>query len=215
LADGDPAAGFYMSLQLYIAFVIAATALVAAPGPNVALIVANSVAHGARFGLMTVAGTASAIAIQLVLTVLGASTLLAAMANWFSILRWIGVAYLVWLGIRAWTSAPAPLPSDQPPRNRARKIWLRGFVVSISNPKTLLFFGAFLPQFVTPGPDITQQLAILAATFFVISTIGDSLWALFAGPLARMLKLDGRLRNRLTGGLLMGAGVGLALARRP
>ena len=204
-----------MSLELYIGFVFAATALVAAPGPNVALIVGNSLAHGARFGLLTVAGTASAIAIQLSLTVLGASTVLAVLADWFSILRWVGVAYLVWLGIRAWLATPAEPSAVRPASGRFGDLWLRGFIVSISNPKTLLFFGAFLPQFVTPGADVTRQLSILATTFFVLSTAGDSLWALFAGSLARVLKLDGRLRNRLTGGLLVGAGFGLALARRP
>ena len=202
-----------MPLEHYIGFLIAATALVATPGPNVALIVANSLAHGPRYGLTTVVGTASAITIQLALTVLGASTVLAIVADWFSILRWAGVAYLVWLGLRAWMAAPAGLSGEVTPRSLVATA-LRGFVVSISNPKTLLFFGAFLPQFITPGPNATQQLALLAATFLVVSTLGDSLWAVFARPLAGVLKIDGSLRNRLTGGLLIGAGVGLALARR-
>ncbi|MFO1114608.1 MAG: LysE family translocator [Beijerinckiaceae bacterium] len=201
-----------MSSELYIGFVAAATALVAMPGPNVALIVANAMKHGPRAGLTTVAGTATAIAIQLALTVLGASAILALMADWFSILRWIGVAYLVWLGLRAWNAPVEDLgASGAVPRD----FYMRGLLVSISNPKTLLFFGAFLPQFVTPGPDETGQLALLAVTFFVLSSFGDSLWALFAGRLARFLKIDGRIRNRATGGLLIGAGLGLALARRP
>ncbi|MDE2362633.1 MAG: LysE family translocator [Hyphomicrobiales bacterium] len=204
-----------MSLELYIGFVIAATALVATPGPNVALIIANSIAGGFRAGLATVGGTASAIAIQLVLTVLGASAILAVMADWFQLLRWIGVAYLVFLGVRAFRAQATELAVVRPEALSPKRIWLRGFLVSISNPKTLLFFGAFLPQFVKPGPDATRQLAILAATFFVLSGVGDSLWAVFARPLARALRIDGRLRNRLTGGLLIGAGVGLALARRP
>lgn len=204
-----------MSLELYIGFVLAAMALIATPGPNVALIVANSVTHGARYGLATVAGAASAIVIQLGLTVLGAATILAIMADWFSILRWIGVAYLFWLGLRAWRAPTQDLSAESEKPRPLSAIWLRGFAVSLSNPKTLLFFGAFLPQFVTPGPDATRQLCLLAVTFFAISTTGDSLWALFAAPLARLLRIDGRLRNRLTGGLLMTAGVGLALARRP
>jgi threonine/homoserine/homoserine lactone efflux protein len=204
-----------MSLELYIGFVVAATALIAMPGPNVALIVANSVAFGPRYGVATVAGTGAAAALQLALTVLGASAVQLVLAEWFSTLRWIGVAYLVWLGLKAWR-APAEEPSEDRARPaNVRAIWMRGFLVSISNPKTLLFFGAFLPQFVTPGPDTTRQLILLAVTFLSISTVGDCLWALFARPLARALRLDGRLRNRLTGGLLLGAGVGLALARRP
>lgn len=203
-----------MSLELYLGFVLAATALILAPGPNVALIVANATAHGARFGLLTVAGTSSAMVLQLGVTVLGAAAILAFLADWFAILRWIGVAYLVWLGVRAFRAPPADLSlRAQPPSVRA--VFLRGFFVSLSNPKTLLFFGAFLPQFVTPGAGATRQFALLAATFFVLATALDSLWALFAGRLARALALDGRLRNRLTGGLLIGAGLGLALARRP
>lgn len=202
-----------MSGELYIGFVLAAMALIAMPGPNVALIVANSMAHGRGAGLATVAGTATAIAVQLALTVLGASTLLALLANWFETLRWIGVAYLVWLGFRAW-NAPGDAPANSED-DRGRNFYWRGFFVSIANPKTLLFFGAFLPQFVTPGPDVARQLLILAVTFSVLSTIGDSLWALFAARLGVFLKVDGRLRNRLTGGLLAGAGLGLALARRP
>jgi homoserine/homoserine lactone efflux protein len=79
----------------------------------------------------------------------------------------------------------------------------------------LLFCGAFLPQFVTPGPDATRQLVLLAVTFFVVSTVLDSLWALLAGRLRALLTARARLRNRVTGGLLVGAGLGLALARKP
>lgn len=204
-----------MSLELYIGFVVAAMALIAMPGPNVALIVANSLAFGPRYGVMTVAGTGMAAALQLGLTVVGASAVQLVLAEWFSTLRWIGVAYLVWLGLKAWIAPAEDLPEGRAKAADFRAIWMRGFLVSISNPKTLLFFGAFLPQFVAPGPDTTRHLVLLAATFLVVSTIGDCLWALFARPLARALKLDGRLRNRLTGGLLMGAGLGLALARRP
>jgi homoserine/homoserine lactone efflux protein len=203
-----------MSLELYLAFVAAATALILAPGPNVALIVANSLAHGARFGLMTVAGTSSAMVLQLALVVFGASTLLALVADWFAILRWLGVAYLVWLGLRAWFAAPGSLEIGAQ-AGSLRSIWLKGFAVSLSNPKTLLFFGAFLPQFVTPGADAPRQLALLAGTFLVLATCLDSLWALFAGRFRRALSVSGRVRNRLTGGLLLGAGLGLALARRP
>lgn len=203
-----------MSIELYFAFVFAASALILAPGPNVALIVANSLAHGARHGLLTVAGTSAAMVIQLAIVVFGASALLALLADWFSALRWAGVAYLVWLGLRAWRAPPADLAADAG-RKSARDVFLRGFLVSLANPKTLLFFGAFLPQFVTPGPEARVQLALLAATFLGLAAFLDSLWALFAARFSRALRADGRLRNRLTGGALMTAGFGLALARRP
>lgn len=204
-----------MSIEVYLAFVATATALIAAPGPNVALIVANSLAHGARFGLMTVAGTSAAMVLQLAAVVFGASALLSLLADWFSVLRWIGVAYLVWLGFRAWRAAPVDLRVARAQTGSSRAVFARGFAVSLSNPKTLLFFGAFLPQFVSPAADATRQLAFLAATFLVLAAVLDSLWALFAARFARALATNGRLRNRLTGGALMTAGLGLALARRP
>ena len=96
-------------LQLYLAFIAASALLILIPGPNVALIVANSVAHGTRFGLMTVAGTASAMVVQLALTVAGATAVLDVLAASFDWLRWAGVAYLMWLGIAAWRAPVADL----------------------------------------------------------------------------------------------------------
>ncbi len=204
-----------MSIELYFAFVLAASALILAPGPNVALIVANSLAHGARYGLLTVAGTSAAMVIQLAVVVFGASALLAVLADWFSVLRWAGVAYLVWLGLHAWRAPPTDPTAAATGTRSARNVFMRGFLVSLANPKTLLFFGAFLPQFVTPGPDARVQLAVLAVTLLGLAAALDSLWAFFAARFSRALRADGRLRNRLTGGALMTAGVGLALARRP
>ncbi len=103
-----------MSLELYLAFVAATVILILIPGPNVALIVANSVAHGSRYGLLTVAGTSSAVVIQLLLTIAGMTTFLSVMANWFEWLRWIGVAYLIYLGIRAWRAPPVDLTKAKP-----------------------------------------------------------------------------------------------------
>lgn len=203
-----------MTVELYLAFIAATAVLILIPGPNVALIVANSVAHGTRFGLLTVAGTSSAMVVQLALTVLGMSALLGVLSGWFDWLRWIGVAYLVVLGVRAWR-APAVDLSVAPPQARsARGIYLRGFLISLSNPKTLLFYGAFLPQFVAPGADLTTQLLLLSATFLAIAVVLDGMWAVLAGRFRRALAMNGRLRNRLTGGLLIGAGAGLALVRR-
>jgi homoserine/homoserine lactone efflux protein len=203
-----------MTLELYLAFVAATAVLILLPGPNVALIVANSLAHGARYGLLTVAGTSSAIAVQLALTVLGMTTLLAAMADWFEWLRWIGVAYLVYLGLQAWTAAPFDLDAAPPQPRAARSVYLRGVLVSMTNPKTLLFYGAFLPQFVNVDADVTWQLVILSATFLVLALVLDGAWALLAARLRPALSLNGKIRNRVTGGFLVGAAVGLALARR-
>lgn len=204
-----------MALDLYLAYVLACVVLIVIPGPNAALIVANSVAHGARFGLITVAGTSSAVVVHLGLTVLGASAVLNFLAASFDWLRWAGVAYLVWLGIAAWRAPMVDLAGVGPQARSARKILARGFLVGLTNPKTLLFYGAFFPQFITPGPTASDQLLLLAATFLVIAVVLDSVWALLADRLRALLTAQGRWRNRLTGGLLVGAGVGQALARRP
>ncbi|WP_421997534.1 LysE family translocator [Reyranella sp.] len=204
-----------MPLDLYLAFVAACVVLIAIPGPNVALIVANSVAHGVRFGLVTVAGTSAAMVVHLTLTVLGAGALLALLAEGFEWLRWLGVAYLVWLGVAAWRSTAPDLSAVGPQHRSARLMFGRGLLVGLTNPKTLLFYGAFFPQFVVPEADIAGQLLLLAATFLVVAVVLDSAWALLAARLRGLLAARARLRQRLTGGLLVGAGVGLALARRP
>lgn len=203
-----------MPLELYLAFVLACAVLIVIPGPNVALIMANSMAHGVRYGLVTVAGTSSAIAVHLVLTVVGATAVLGFLASSFEWLRWLGVAYLVWLGISAWRSPVSDLSSVGPQARSARAIFGRGFLVGLTNPKTLLFYGAFFPQFIAPGPAAADQLALLAVTFLAVAIVLDSAWAVLAARLRGLLMAHVRLRNRLTGGLLIGAGVGLALARR-
>jgi threonine/homoserine/homoserine lactone efflux protein len=204
-----------MSIELYLAFVAATVVLILIPGPNVALIVANSVAHGARHGLVTVAGTSAAMVIQLSLTILGLSGFLALMASWFEWLRWLGVAYLLYLGIAALTAPSTDLTTVKPTQSAPARMFLRGFLVSLTNPKTLLFYSAFLPQFVSPGADTTTQLMILAATFLAIAVVLDGAWALLASRARRFLSLNGRLRNRITGAFFLSAAAGLALARKP
>ena len=203
-----------ISTELYLAFVAATAVLILIPGPNVALIVANSVAHGTRYGLLTVAATSSAVAVQLILTVIGAKAALDVLAASFDWLRWLGVVYLIWLGVAAWRAPAVDLARTAPQIRSARVIYLRGFLVGLTNPKTLLFYGAFFPQFIAPGPTAPDQLKLLAATFLVVAVVLDGGWALLAGRLRALLSMHARLRNRVSGGLLVGAGVSLALARR-
>ena len=204
-----------MSLGLYGAFVAATAILMLIPGPNVALIVANSIAHGARYGLLTVAGTTAAMVVQLGVTALGMTALLGDLARAFEILRWIGVGYLFWLGFNAWRAPAADLTKTAPQPRSPKAIFLRGFLVSLTNPKTLLFYAAFFPQFIDPGAGFAPQIALLAGTFLAVAMIVDGGWAVLAARFRGLLAVNGRLRNRLTGGLLMGAGLGLALARKP
>lgn len=201
-----------MPLTVYLTFVGASVGLVMLPGPNVALILATSLTRGVRAGLTTVVGAALAMVVQLTLVVLGAGALLTLSASWFELLRWIGVAYLVALAIMAWRAKPGGAVAG--PIGTGRTV-AKGFLVSLTNPKTLLFFGAFLPQFVEPGPHAFGQLVLLAATFVAISLVLDSLWAILAGRLRVVAAMPERLRNRLGAGFFLGAGLGLALARQP
>jgi homoserine/homoserine lactone efflux protein len=200
--------------HLYLAFVAATVVLMAIPGPNVALIVGGSLAHGPRIGLATVAGTSAAQVLQLALVAAGMASMLGAFGGWFAELRWLGVAYLLYLGIRAWRAPPEDLSQVRPQSGSVRRVMARGFLVSLTNPKTLFFYGAFFPQFVTPHAPLAPQLALLSAAFLAIAVTMDSGWALFAARFRGLLAGRGRLRNRLTGGAFIAAGLGLAAARK-
>ncbi|MDY0882411.1 LysE family translocator [Dongia soli] len=204
---------------LYLAFIATVAMLMLVPGPNVALITSASIAHGTRAGFLTVLGTSCAMIPQLALTALGMTALLGLMAQLFDILRWLGVAYLFYLGLRCWLAAPDRLNVEtmqSMPINvaMAKRLLLRGFLVSFGNPKTLLFYGAFLPQFIAADRAAGPQLALLSVTFLALALGVDSGWALLAGRSRHLLLRHGRLRQRMTGGLLMTAAIGLAVAHR-
>lgn len=205
-----------MNIELYAAFVLTSVLLIIVPGPNVSLIVANSLSHGPRHALATVAGTTVAMSIQLAVTCAGVASLMALLAQGFEWLRWIGVAYLIYLGIKQWRT----FALDQNVRatretSRQRLFW-QGFLVALTNPKTLLFYAAFLPQFVDPALAAGPQIVLLCVSFVVLAVILDGSYALLAGRMRGLLLQPRRARwlGRITGGFLIGAGVGLALARK-
>ena len=202
-----------IDLSLYLAFIAAVTVLMVIPGPNVALIVANSVAHGARYGLLTVAGTSAAMILQLGLVALGMTQFLSMLGAGFEVLRWIGVGYLLYLGIAQWRAPAVDLTRTRPERKSPGAMVRRALLVSMTNPKTLLFYGAFFPQFVSAERAFAPQVILLSATFVVIAVLVDGSWALAASRARNVLAANGRLRNRISGGMLMGAGAVLAMAR--
>ncbi len=183
------------------------------PGPNMALIVSNSVAYGTRWGMLTLVGTTSALAIQLALVAIGMSTFLATMGNWFSVLRWVGAAYLVFIGIQTFIARPAEVSRVAVRGRSVRGTIGRGLFVSLTNPKVLLFFGAFFPQFVSPSGNLWLQLPVLSVTFLVVVAALDCICAVLAGRARTWIARRGRLLNRVSGGMLIGAGAGLALVR--
>ncbi len=194
------------------AFTLAVTALMLLPGPNVALIVANSVTRGPRYGLLTVAGTSSAMVVQLGVTAAGMGAVLGAAGAWFAVLRWVGVAYLLVLGVRYWRAPVEDMAVAASPEG-GMKIFRRGLLVSLTNPKTLFFYAAFFPQFVVPGRDVGLQVGILAGVFMVIALTVDTGWAFAAHRARRVLAGRQIWANRISGGVLIGAGLGLAVAR--
>lgn len=203
-----------MSLEIWLAFVLATAVLILIPGPTVAVIIANSISQGRGAGLAVVAGSSAAQALHLAAFAVGMAAVLGALSQFFEILRWLGVAYLTYLAWRAWTDR-TPLQEGAPSGKKFTEIFVQGFVVTLTNPKTLFFYAAFFPQFMSadaaPGP----QLAILSATFLAVAAILDAAWALTAGAARPALLKIGRWRNRLTGGFLFAASAGLALVRKP
>ena len=174
----------------------------------------HSVAHGTRYGLLTVAATTSVQILPLSVVALGMSAALAFVADWFEWLRWIGVAYLIALGISTWRAAEGH-PIVRSPKVRIGKgIFVRGLLVAITNPKMLLFYGAFLPQFVSPDRPALPQFAILSTTFIIVALLGDSLWAIMAGRARFLLARTAQISNRVSAAILIGAGLGMAFARK-
>lgn len=204
-----------MSIELYLAFVAASALLILTPGPVVALIIANATRYGLKFALATVVGSTFAMAGHLLLVAAGLSTLLAAAGEAFFWLKWIGVAYLIYLGIRALRAPASALDPDGPSsRKSISMIMVEAFVVSATNPKSLLFYAAFFPLFIVPGESAGPQLALLSVTFLTVAFSMDCGWALMASRARPIIARAGRWRNRITGGVLITAAAGLAFARK-
>ena len=196
-------------MENILALGLATAVLVAIPGPNVALIVANSLQYGFREGAITVLGTTLGVGLQLGLVVLGMAAVIEFAADLLTWIKWAGVVYLVYLGVRAWRETASDLGEV---RARPAVFW-RGCMIAAVNPKTLLFNAAFLPQFLSAGSGAGEFL-LIAGVFLVVLLVGDLLWAAFATSARRLLGRYGKFRNRLTGSFLVAAGVGLALSRR-
>jgi threonine/homoserine/homoserine lactone efflux protein len=196
-------------LALYLTFVFASTVVLLIPGPNIALIACTRIADGPRAGPLTIAGTSCAIGLQLPIAVVGMTALLTISANWFSALRWIGILSLLYLGACAWR--PLDLIARPPVKPAIFAVFWRGVLISLANPKTLLFFGAFLSQFVSPSSPLPPQPLVLSVSFLALVAVLD---VLLAGRQRCVSWLNGRVRNRLQGGLLIGAAALLALARK-
>ena len=204
-----------MSLEVWITYVLACSIVIIVPGPTVTLIVANSVRHGARAGLANIAGTQLGVGLALFILIAGLASVMDFIAQWFTILKVIGAVYLIWLGIKLWRSDGNLVSGEASPKKAKGGFFLQGFIVAITNPKILLFFGAFIPQFVNPQTVSVYQLASLGLTFMAIATIFDGIYALAAGNAGKWLSTSRvRFVERFSGTLLIGGGLWLALMRR-
>lgn len=204
-----------MELHVYLAFVVATTIMIALPGPSVLLTVAHSISFGWQRALSTVAGATMGIAVQLIVAAIGLTSLLNVVAEAFEWLRWTGAAYLVYLGIKQWRSASEPLEFDTSSVSKTN-LFVQGLVVTIPNPKSLIFIAAFLPQFINAERPLGLQFAFIVPTFLVITFTVTSVWALVAGKVSGFLQSKRAFQSvlRTAGGLMIVAGMGLALTRR-
>jgi threonine/homoserine/homoserine lactone efflux protein len=203
-----------MSLQLYLAFVVTCIALALLPGPIVTLLIANGLRHGTRAALINIAGVQAGVAIVIGIVAIGLTTLMATLGYWFDWVRLAGAAYLVWLGIKLIRAPVEGVGSDAPPPPPRGGFFLQGVLVSLSNPKVLVFFGAFIPQFVDMSRDHASQVALLGITFMVIAAVTDALYALLAGRARTFFSARRtRLVSRVSGGFMIGGGIWLALTR--
>lgn len=206
-----------MNPHLFAAYCLAAAILVLLPGPIVTLIVANSLSHGSRAGLATVAGASIGNVILLGATAVGLIAFFRLLSEVFEIVRWAGAAYLIWLGIKAWRTHGAPDGAIAPATARSSgAVFLQGFLIALTNPKAILFYIAFLPQFIDPRLPVGPQLLLMSGTMIVMALLSDSGYALLAARARGWFTVPKRrrLQSRISGTLLIGVGCGLLVARR-
>ena len=201
----------------FLAFLVAATVLAITPGPGVAYVVARTVAGGRAEGLSSSVGTGIGGLVHVLAAALGLSLVVAQSATLFGLVKYLGAAYLVYLGIRLLLRKDQVFTVESVAREGARRALFEGVAVEALNVKTALFFLAFLPQFVSPGEPLVPQLAVLGSICVALNTLVDVI-AVFSAD--RLLKSDAaraaraRLLTRATGITMLGLGAYLALARR-
>jgi threonine/homoserine/homoserine lactone efflux protein len=203
-----------MNYQLFAAFLLITLVLVLTPGPIVTLVIATGATRGVRAGLITVAGSTIGNAILVSSIALGLSIVIEYAAAIFEWLRWVGAAYLIWLGIQSWRHAGDVATTIEP---RRHVYFRRGFLAAITNPKTIAFFTAFLPQFIDPSLPAGHQLLVMCSVAVTMASVTDCGWAALAGAGRSFFlrKASARWLGRISGLALIGGGVWLSLARRP
>ena len=205
--------GRRVSAGALFAFAVTSFLIVIVPGPTVTVIVANSLRAGLRAGLLNIAGTQAGLVPMILIVAAGLETVVALMAEWFVVVKLLGAAYLIWLGLKLWRS-DGEVGSGEVPPPRIGYFW-QGVLVIWSNPKALLLLGAIVPNFVDPAGSPFWQTILLGTVFMIIATVFDLGYALLAGRAGRLLTV-GRVRTvgRISGTLLIGGGLWMAAMKR-
>jgi len=211
-----------MSLEIWFAFVAASAALLAMPGPVVLLLFSYTLGHGAGRSWAAIPGVVLGDCAAMSVSLLGAGALLQASASLFTLLKIAGAGYLIWLGVRLWSARSARLDAGQRDLGQAdaradrRSIFLQAFFVTALNPKDIVFFVAFLPQFIDPAKPVLAQIFVIEGTFLAMVLVSTSLWIFLSGRLCNGLKSPLALTwvQRVGGGSLIGAGLVTALGRQ-
>ncbi len=206
-----------MSIELWFAFAAASALLLIIPGPTILTVISYSMAHGRRANVPLVAAVALGDSTALVVSLLGLGALLATSAFWFTVVKWAGGLYLLYLGVKLLRAGISATERVVPAAPGSRwKLFANTYLVTALNPKGIVFFVAFLPQFIDPSAGVTQQLWVLAITFVVMATLNATLYAVFAGSARKVLSSPrAQRRFNLAGGSLLSiAGVWALLAKR-
>jgi len=202
-----------MSLELWFVYVAAVLALMSTPGPSQLLMLSNSATHGFKRSLATVAGDLTANALQMLAAGLGLAALLAASGQALLIIKWLGVGYLIWLGVRMiYNGEIGTLSSASPAKTSMRTLWLQGFLTSAANPKAIVFFAALFPQFIHADAPFWRQFAILSATYILIDGLFLSAYGIGSSWIVAQFKGPARAWiGRVGGSLVICAAVLLSL----
>lgn len=205
-----------MALSLWLTYLIATIILSVTPGPGVFSSLSSGLNHGFRMGVWNGVGMQAANFVLICIVSVGLGAMLLASEGLFTLVKWIGVAYLVYLGIVTWRSPPQAFRQEKDDAHTAKDVFLKGFLVNITNPKGIIFYVAILPQFIDVQRPQTAQYAILAATTLLVDLVVMSGYTALAAKVLRVMRDPSRLRwvNRTLGGAFVAAGVALATFRR-
>ncbi|NKB58823.1 MAG: LysE family translocator [Alphaproteobacteria bacterium] len=205
-----------MSLEIWIAFALASTALLAVPGPTVMLVVSYALGRGRSTAWATVPGVTLGDFTAMTISLLGAGAIIAASATLFTVLKLLGAGYLIWLGIQLWRADTQLGETEETEASNTKRMFWNSYIVTALNPKSIAFFIAFVPQFIDPSSPVLAQFAVMEATFLTLAAANVAVWAVLAGQMRAQFKKPSvlRLTNRIGASFLIGAGLLTAAMRR-